>query len=351
MNRTARIAGVTLLCMACIGLAAVSVVNALAQKPLNVHIEPVILRQVAVAGDAHTGHRRRPQAVIRNEAGEPVAMLLSLREDRDDGVSISTAIAWTDDAGETWRDGGTILDRITGVWQGDRAFGKAITPDGDGWAMMSCGNDETGQTPGIRSVGLWRSDDLLSWTPHPSNPIITVDDLGDLDADMPTPAVGVYAQHMQLIDGVWHMLITLRGDHARWTRSAVMRSDHGLEGPWRPVGLAVDESTVSRWWRLNDNLLLSDAVRIGSRWYAIARNGVGARHQQNDRFAIAVSDDYLTWRETGWQSRPMMRSNGSPIVAANTVILAPGRILVSGRGNWGQDAGMYRYTGEIDGVW
>ncbi len=300
-----------------------------------------------------TADRRvRPQALVFDEAGRVAQLLYTT--DGSDGVSIATALAETSDGGATWCDhpANPVLNRIESAWQGTRAFVTGLTRDDDHqrWVMATVGNDATASTPGIRATGLWFSDDLVRWTQHPGNPIITVNTDGAAGNDdlLPGPAdlpVGMYLRHFHKIDGVWYALVQWRGA-GTWSRMTVMESGGDITGPWKLRNLCLDPEDATDWLKRNRNLNWCQPVRMKGRWYAACQNGVARGDRDNDRVGIVYSDDYFHWHEfDNPVTPPLRRPDGTAVVPSQQFLLPPEagkpwRILLGARGVYG-DKFMY----------
>lgn len=300
--------------------------------------------------------RVRPQYVLFDEEGRVDKLMYST--EGSGKVSIASALAETEDGGRSWTDhpANPVLDRIESPWQGRRAFVTAVArdPDHDRWVMATVGDDTSDQTPGLRAVGLWFSDDLVEWTQHEANPVITVETdnaMGNTDL-LPgphDPPVGMYLRDFQKIGGTWHALVQWRGGGAQssWSRMTVMRSTGGIAGPWRFRNLCFDPAGASAWAGTNRKLNWSQPVQVDGRWYAVCQNGVEREDRDNTRLGLVVSDDYFHWRELDNPvTAPLVRPDGSAVVSSQQFLLPPEgdlpwRILLGARGVHGQDKFMY----------
>ncbi|MFO7871091.1 MAG: hypothetical protein R6V03_06625 [Kiritimatiellia bacterium] len=295
--------------------------------------------------------RVRPQSLIFDENGALEKLLYST--DGSGGVSIASGLADTSDGGRSWTDhpANPVLDRIESDWQGRRAFGTAITRDEENnrWVMATVGDDTSPHTPGKRAVGLWFSKDLMDWTQHEGNPVITVetDDALNNAGILPgpdDPPVGMYIRDFRRLDGTWYALVQWRGDHARtdWSRMTVMQSAGDLTGHWTFRNVCLDPEQASDWFKTNRNFNWSQPVQVEGRWYAGCQNGVARDDTDNTRIGIVYSDDYFHWHEFDNPVTDILRRpDGSPVVSSQQFLLppkddTPWRILLGARGIHGK---------------
>lgn len=293
--------------------------------------------------------RVRPQALVFSDTGDVSAILYSTNG--SDGVSIATALAETSDGGYTWTDNPSnpVLDRIESAWQFNRAFVTGLTWDdtGDRWVMATVGNDTTENTPGMRAVGLWFSDDLVTWTEYPDNPIITVEtdnayantEVFPEDSDAP---VGMYLRDFRKFDGVWYALVQWRGN-GTWSRMIIMRSLGDITGPWTIRNRCLTSETTTEWSSANDKLNWSQPIAVNGRWYAVCQNGVAENDTANHHVGLVYSDDYFNWAEMDNPvTPPLTRPDGSAIISSQQFLLPPKNghpwhILLGARGVNGDD--------------
>ena len=304
-------------------------------------------------GVTMTADRRvRPQALLFGDDERLARLLYSTNG--SGGVSIASGLAETSDGGTTWADhaANPVLNRIESDWQGRRAFVTAVTRDEEAgrWVMATVGDDTSGATPGKRAVGLWFSEDLVRWTQHAGNPIITVetDDALTNDEILPgpdDPPVGMYLRDFRKMDGTWHALVQWRGNQT-WSRMTVMRSTGDITGPWEFRNLCIDPVDATEWFTKNRNLNWCQPVHAGGRWYAACQNGVASGDRDNHHVGIVYSDDYFHWHEfDNPVTAPLTRPDGSRIVSSQQFLLPPEgdepwRILLGARGVHG---GRYMY--------
>jgi hypothetical protein len=297
--------------------------------------------------------RVRPQSLVFGDDGRLEKLLYST--DGSGGVTIATGLAETDDGGATWTDhhANPVLDRIESTWQGRRAFGTALTrdEDNDRWVMATVGDDTSGATAGQRAVGLWFSRDLVTWTQHAGNPIITVETDGapenrDILPGPDDPPVGMYLRHFLRMDRCWYALVQWRGDQT-WSRMTVMQSDGDITGPWRFRSRCLDPETATSWFATNRNFNWSQPIQVAGRWYAVCQNGVAPSDRNNTRVGIVYSDDYLHWYELDNPvTDELVRPDGTPVVSSQQFLLPPEsgqpwRILLGARGVHGGEKYMY----------
>jgi hypothetical protein len=175
------------------------------------------------------------------------------------------ARSWSED-GVHWSEEVAALEPgEAGAWDGYRVWGPSVVTVPGGWRLYYSGADAP---HGPTAIGLATSDDGLTWTRHPDNPVFTVSAPGRFDdASVSTPSVtradeGFVMVYSAVTGQTYSLGLASSEDGLSWARDErpVLAADRDWERMGLSRGSALQEEGALTLWYTGVNKSYEPAI-------------------------------------------------------------------------------------------